>query len=198
MNAPLFCKFCAKLKTIRFCQKNLLLSAKMSSPNQSKKNLSLPILFNTRIQILDPASPVSRKLIFILLFVLLFLWQLPQNMVALAMLPFIGKPRVVTRRNYCVGIVGRWFPDSASGVSLGNFAFFHPDCIHDDFTIRHEMDGHAVDSKLFGPLYLFIIGIPSLLHFFFMKKGGDYYDFYTERRANRFAKITPPSQRSPK
>ena len=198
MNAPSFCKFCAKLKTIRLCQNNLLLSAKMSSPNHSKKILSLPIIFNTQILILDPASPMSRKLIFTLLYILLFLWQLPQNLVALAMLPFIGKPRVVARRNYCIGMVGRWFPDNASGVSLGNFAFFHPDCIHDNFTIRHEMDGHAVDSRIFGPLYLFIIGVPSLLHFFFMKKGSDYYDFYTERRANRFAKIMPPNQKSTK
>ena len=145
-----------------------------------------------------PTSPMSRKLPVAILFAILFLWQLPQNLVALAVLPFIGKLRVVARRNYCIGVAGSRFPDNASGVSLGNFAIFHPDSIRDDFTIRHEMDGHAVDSMIFGPLYLFIIGIPSVLHLLFMKKGGDYYDFWTERRANRFARITPPSHRSRK
>ena len=42
-------------------------------------------------------------------------------------------------------------------MSLGSFAFFHPDMAKDDFTIRHEMDGHTVDSKIFGPLYLFVM-----------------------------------------
>ena len=49
------------------------------------------------------------------------------------------------------------------------------------------MDGHSVDSKIFGPLYLLVIGLPSALHLLFMKKGADYYNFFTERRANRHA-----------
>ncbi|MBO4504326.1 MAG: hypothetical protein J5730_05905 [Bacteroidales bacterium] len=133
-----------------------------------------------------------------IVFMFLFVWQLPQNLVALAILPFLGKLKVVARRNYCIGFSASRFPNKASGVSLGNFVFLHPENIHDDFTIRHEMDGHTVDSKLFGPLYLFIIGIPSLLHILLMKKGSNYYDFYTERRANRNAKIAPPNQISKK
>lgn len=133
-----------------------------------------------------------------LIFTLLFFWQLPQNLVALAILPFLGKLQVVARRNYCIGLSGNRFPNSASGISLGNFAFFHPESIHDDFVIRHEMDGHTADSKLFGPLYLLIIGIPSILHLVFKRKGSNYYDFYTERRANRHARITPPNQISRK
>lgn len=124
-----------------------------------------------------------------ILFALLFVWQLPQNLVALAIMPFLGKLRMVTCRNYCIGLSGKRFPERAGGISLGNFAFFHPDTAHDEFTIRHEMDGHTVDSKIFGPLYLLVIGIPSILHIIFMKKGGRYYDFYTERWANKHAGI---------
>lgn len=124
-----------------------------------------------------------------LLFLVLFFWQLPQNLVALAIMPFLGKLQKVAYRNYCIGLVGKRFPNDAGGISLGNFAFFHPDTAHDEFTIRHEMDGHTVDSKIFGPLYLLIIGIPSILHNIFMKKGGRYYDFYTERWANKHAGI---------
>ena len=122
-----------------------------------------------------------------LIFALLFLWQLPQNLVALLVMPFLGKLTFVDYRHYCVGFAGTRFPKNADGVSLGSFAFFHSGMADDDFTIRHEMDGHTVDSKIFGPLYLFVIGIPSMFHILFIKKGADYYNFYTERRANQHA-----------
>lgn len=122
-----------------------------------------------------------------LLFAMLFLWQLPQNLVALLVMPFLGKLTFVDYRHYCLGFAGTRFPKNADGVSLGSFAFFHPDMADDEFTIRHEMDGHTVDSKIFGPLYLFVIGIPSAIHILFMKKSANYHDFYTERRANRHA-----------
>jgi len=108
-------------------------------------------------------------------------------MVALAILPFLGKLKKVDYRHYCIGLTGSRFPKKGGGISLGNFAFFHPDMADNEFTIRHEMDGHTVDSKIFGPLYLLIIGLPSLLHLLFLKKGANYYDFFTERRANRHA-----------
>ncbi|MBQ6071407.1 MAG: hypothetical protein IJK85_06605 [Bacteroidales bacterium] len=122
-----------------------------------------------------------------LIFAVLFLWQLPQNLVALLIMPFLGRLTFVDYRHYCFGFAGKRFPKNASGISLGSFAFFHPEYAHDAHTIRHEMDGHTVDSKLFGPLYLLIIGIPSILHLAFKKEGSNYYDFYTERRANRHA-----------
>lgn len=125
-----------------------------------------------------------------LMFALLFLWQLPQNLVALLVMPFLGRLTFVDYRHYCIGFAGKRFPKNASGISLGSFAFFHPDYAHDAHTIRHEMDGHTVDSKLFGPLYLLIIGIPSILHLAFKKEGSNYYDFYTERRANRHAGLS--------
>ena len=33
-------------------------------------------------------------------FILLFIWQLPQNIVALEMLPFLGKLRLISCKNY--------------------------------------------------------------------------------------------------
>jgi len=81
-----------------------------------------------------------------LIFVLLFLWQLPQNLVALLVMPFLGPLSFVDYRHYCIGLAGTRFPKQASGISLGSFAFFHPDYAHDAHTIRHEMDGHTVAS----------------------------------------------------
>ena len=124
-----------------------------------------------------------------LLFPILFLWQLPQNLVALGILLFSKKVRIIDYRHYCLVLEAR-LPKGAGGISLGNFAIVCPECAHDECTIRHEADGHTVDSKIFGPLYLLVVGLPSALHLVWYNrhgKGKDYHDFYTERWADRHA-----------
>ncbi len=80
------------------------------------------------------------------------------------------------------------------GVSLGYFTFVngHRD---EDWTkdaIPHEY-GHTIQSLLLGPLYMFIIGIPSMVWCNGKKgikkreMGASYYDFYTESWANECA-----------
>lgn len=121
-----------------------------------------------------------------LVFALLFIWQLPQNMVALLILLFSKTEGVIAYRHYCFALKTK-LPSKAGGVSLGNFALISPSCAYDEDTVRHELDGHTVDSKIFGPLYLLIIGLPSVLHLVFYDGRGDYHDFYTERWANKHA-----------
>ena len=48
-----------------------------------------------------------KKLFNSLIFGLLFLWQLPQNIVALLWLAFAGKKKVVAYRNYCVAVCAK-------------------------------------------------------------------------------------------
>lgn len=45
-------------------------------------------------------------------------------------------------------------------MSLGNYIVFAHNGYADDDSIRHEY-GHQIQSRRFGPLYLFIVGIPS-------------------------------------
>ena len=73
----------------------------------------------------------------------------------------------------------------SGGISLGSFAFVSNNLAKKETSIRHEQ-GHMWDSKVFGPLYLFIVGIPSIMNaaFDFTKC---YYDFYTEKWANKHA-----------
>ena len=120
------------------------------------------------------------------IFVLLFVWQLPQNLVALLVLIFSKTEGVIAYRHYCFALKTK-LPSKASGVSLGNFALISPDRASDEKTVRHELDGHTVDSKIFGPLYLLVVGLPSVLHLLFHNSRRDYDDFYTERWANRHA-----------
>lgn len=73
-----------------------------------------------------------------------------------------------------------------SSVSLGWFIF-----IEDRYPkelLAHEY-GHTIQSLVLGPLYLPIIGIPSLIWFHIHKPSkGSYYSFYPEKTANALVK----------
>ena len=76
------------------------------------------------------------------------------------------------------------------GIALGKYIIVseHSDLL----TIRHEY-GHCRQSKRLGWLYLFVIGIPSIIYAAwwvkFDKGRHDYYDFYTERWADKLGGI---------
>ena len=123
------------------------------------------------------------KLVHILKFIGLFLWQLPQNIVALLMMPFLGKLNLIKYENYCFAFEGK---KMNGGISLGSFIFLSPYCAKRETTIAHEY-GHVKDSHKFGWLYLFVIGILSLGWAAFKPKDKCYYFFFTEKRANKNA-----------
>ena len=115
--------------------------------------------------------------------ILLILWQLPQSLVGVLMLPFLGKLELIDYRNYCWCFKGKYMQ---GGISLGCFSFLGIYTSKRETAVAHELDGHTVDSKIWGPLYLLVIGIPSILNAWigFTKC---YYNFYTERWANKHA-----------
>ena len=86
--------------------------------------------------------------------VLLYIWQLPQNIIALLMLPFLGKLELISYKKFCFAFKGK---NMMGGISLGNFAFLSPSSAKKVATVMHEQEGHTFDSKVFGPLYLFVI-----------------------------------------
>ena len=122
------------------------------------------------------------------IFILLFIWQLPQNIIAVLMLPFLGKLELIACRNYAFCFIGE---KMKGGISLGSFVYVSKSLSKYETHIAHELDGHTVDSKYFGPLYLFIIGIPSICWAGLRntKKHPNYYTFYTEKWANKHAKL---------
>lgn len=90
--------------------------------------------------------------------VLLYLWQLPQNLLGLAVV-FFSRAKF-----YCTDIYNTNFK---FGVSLGKYIIVYRYCPNK--TVRHEQ-GHQKQSLYLGWLYLPVIGIPSaignLLHRF--------------------------------
>ena len=117
------------------------------------------------------------------MWVILFMWQLPQCIIALIMIPFLGKLNYMRCHNFCFAFSGE---KMNGAISLGCFSFFSKYSSQRDTVIAHEMDGHTKDSKIWGPFYIFIIGIPSLLNAW-IGFTECYYDFYTEKWANKHA-----------
>lgn len=90
------------------------------------------------------------------------------------------------------------------GVSLGRYILIYDyddkygektewtECLEKEME-KHEW-GHTLQNFLLGPLYLFIIGIPSIVWAAFFRKyrrenGISYYSFYTERWADRWGGV---------
>lgn len=92
----------------------------------------------------------------------LYLWQLPQNIVGLMLLWYYKPDASMDYEGAKVYFDGK-FP---SGISLGRYIILKRMPRADfDFAwidIRHEY-GHHRQSLYLGPLYLLLIGLPSLL-----------------------------------
>lgn len=118
-----------------------------------------------------------------------FIWELPQNLLGAIVKLFTlkqGKQEVETLKDG-VCIIQNW--SLWSGVSLGWFQFTNKDA--GVLTFSHEV-GHSHQSLYLGPLYLLVIGLPSLIWaglVFPLCKGKSYYSFYTESWADRLAGI---------
>lgn len=120
-----------------------------------------------------------------------WLWQFPQNMLALCIEGILCQ--AAYREGKADGntiIVNSILP---SAMSLGDYLFVSP--MSSQKSIQHEY-GHSRQSNILGPLYLIVIGIPSLLHnivYYLCSKIGikwNYYSFYTEYWANKLVGIT--------
>ena len=119
-------------------------------------------------------------------YILLFLWQLPQNIVGLVfwlVFAIDGAKKVIDETKWSKAWVAR---KMSGGISFGSFVFVSPNLATKPACVAHELKGHTVDSRILGPLYLLVIGLPSMLHasFDFTKC---YYDFFTEKLANEHA-----------
>lgn len=119
-------------------------------------------------------------------------WGLPQTAIGFAVfLAHAKRPHF----RYHGAVVTTW--ESRKATSLGLFVFLNGS--NDPHDARESVDeallvheyGHAVQSLALGPLYLPVIGLPSILWLNVpalarkrRSEGVSYYTFYTERNAN--------------
>ena len=121
---------------------------------------------------------------------ILFIWQLPQHIIAFIYFGYL----VMMCKD--LGIDSRYkqaivIPCIMRGaITLGDYVFVGLNSEYKE-TVKHEL-GHTIQSKILGPLYLIIIGIPSITYcglrrLFPSLRKKNYYDFYTEKWANNLS-----------
>lgn len=120
----------------------------------------------------------------ILINILLIIWDLPQNILG-SIIWFIC--RVCKKNNtdiYRGKVIVFW--NLRNGLSLGSFIFVNQ--MADENTKNHEY-GHTIQSNFLGPLFLIVIGLPSIIwagcfDSYRRKHNISYYQFYTEKWAD--------------
>ena len=117
-----------------------------------------------------------------------YIWQLPQNILGSLYKEYISD-NIITRVNYDATDYECYLTRNGGGVTLGRYIFVNQN--YKDLTnvILHER-GHVKQSRILGPLYLIIIGIPSITWAGLRRlipalKKINYYWFYTESIANK-------------
>lgn len=120
--------------------------------------------------------------------VLKYIWQLPQNIIALIYLSYLivenQIPAIIKYKGIKV-----YTKYSSGSATLGNYIFISPRATEN--TIKHEY-GHTRQSLYLGPLYLIIIGIPSILWAMIHKTIASdklYSWFYTETWADKLGNV---------
>ena len=120
--------------------------------------------------------------------ILHFIWGLPQNIIGGIMWLIFSRhnPHKKYKNAYVCEM-----PNKLGSVSLGMFIFVTN--INNENTIKHEY-GHSIQSMILGPLYLFVIGIPSAVwagcfEKYRRKHHKSYYSFFCEKWADKLGGV---------
>ena len=117
----------------------------------------------------------------------LVIWQLPQLVVGFILSLFWREHRQIEAAGFTAL---RCRTELSFCFSLG-FYVFAPQCVNDDI-LRHEI-GHCLQSRYLGPLYLLVVGLPSLVLFviarIFKKDPHWYHSRFPENWANRLGGV---------
>jgi len=127
--------------------------------------------------------------------IITYIWQLPQHLLALIIKNHYPIIKVIYYKTSIIYIIkkGRF------AISLGKYIFINENFSKNPMArmIPHEY-GHSIQSKILGPLYLIIVGIPSItqnkLSSFLKKRGHikmsqNYYNRFPENWADRLGKV---------
>ena len=115
-----------------------------------------------------------------------YIWQLPQNILGSLYKEYISD-NIITRVNYNATDYECYLTRSGGGITLGRYIFVNQNYKDLSNVILHER-GHVKQSRILGPLYIIIIGIPSILWAALhniIAPNKSYYWFYTENWANK-------------
>lgn len=116
----------------------------------------------------------------------LYIWQLPQNLVGLVVLCFCSHKEKCS----VAGIDFYYSKTFPGGISLGRYIIIGS---KNSDTVKHE-HGHQIQSMYLGPLYLLVVGLPSIIWAGLYGSvipytHNGYYRFYTESWADKLGKV---------
>ena len=121
--------------------------------------------------------------------ILKFFWQLPQVIVAFIYYWYLRYKDGILDTCTFQGAIVFIKRKSCGSVTLGNHIFLSP--MATDTTVKHEW-GHTRQSLILGPLYLVVIGIPSIIWAATHRTiapNTSYFDFFTEKWANKLGDV---------
>lgn len=121
--------------------------------------------------------------------ILRYFWQLPQLIAAFIYYWYLKRKDEILDTCTCQGTIVFIKRKSCGSVTLGPYIFLSPKAT--DTTVRHEW-GHTRQSLILGPLYLIVIGIPSIIWTATHRTiapNTDYFDFFTEKWANKLGDV---------
>ena len=124
-----------------------------------------------------------------------YVWQLPQNLLGVLWKNVKKESIIIDISNDDLrSVEAKGYLMRAGGaVTLGQYVFISQTYRDQSITIKHEC-GHVKQSLILGPLYLIVIGIPSILHAWLNDYIGcdeeeGYSHFYTEKWADKLMGI---------
>ena len=115
---------------------------------------------------------------------ILWLWCFPQMLAGLIVKKVTRARKVGDHYEYNI---------ECGSVSLGEYIFLCPSHYGSEKTVKHEK-GHTIQSYYLGWLYIPVILIPSMIwagcfEKYRQKHNISYYDFYTEKWANKLGGV---------
>lgn len=118
-----------------------------------------------------------------------FLWQLPQELLGFIYYMYLRNKEEILDICTFQGAIVFIKKTSCGSVTLGQHIFLSSKAT--DATVKHEW-GHTRQSLILGPLYLIIIGLPSIIWAATHKviaPNKSYYSFFTEHWADKLGGV---------
>ena len=120
--------------------------------------------------------------------ILLYVWQLPQNLLGLLLIAIVRPEDIYDYEGekLCYS-----YRRMRGGISLGRYIIIRSYLLNANAKTEYHELGHSIQSRILGPLYLLVIGLPSLLWAAWWNedRNRSYYSFYTERWADYLGNV---------
>lgn len=123
--------------------------------------------------------------------ILLYVWQLPQNLAGLVLLLYFRLKSKVAESIY-KDVKVYFSAAMRGGISLGRYIFFNRSYTVNEKDLAHEY-GHCLQSRRLGLLYLLVVGLPSIIHAAVYRYNSfdpnGYYRYWCEAWADRLGGV---------